>query len=356
MSHEYYMQRCLELAQRAKGQTTPNPMVGAVLVHNDRIIGEGWHHFYGGSHAEVNCLESVADEDKPLIPESTMYVSLEPCAHFGITPPCANRLVQEGIKKVVIANRDPFAKVNGKGIAILTESGAEVITGILQAKAWWMNRRFFCYHTHKRPYIILKWAQTADGYMGTTAHTSIQISGPESLAESHKWRTQEDAIMVGYTTALNDNPLLTARLYEGRQPLRIALDADRNLPDTHRIFNADAATWIVNEHEETQMGNVHYVRIPFGDNLLPDLLQRLHHAKVVSLIVEGGAILLNSFLDAGLWDEARVITATGKIPDGGVQAPEIKRMPEYTTNYGTDTLNLYVNAAAGIRYAEGMEL
>jgi len=199
-------------------------MVGAVLVYEGRVIGEGWHRQYGQAHAEVNCLESVAEEDKHLIPQSTMYVSLEPCAHYGKTPPCANRLVQEGIKKVVICNTDPFAQVDGKGITILKDSSAEVITGVQADAGRWLNMRFFCMQEQQRPYIILKWAQTADGFIAPADGSRLQISNQQSSQLVHKWRTEEDAIMVGYNTAVNDNPQLTARLWQGKNPLRIALD------------------------------------------------------------------------------------------------------------------------------------
>ena len=331
-------------------------MVGAVLVHDDRIIGEGWHHFYGADHAEVNCLKNVAETDKRLIPESTMYVNLEPCAHYGITPPCANRLVQEKIRKVVISNTDLFEKVSGKGIAILKEGGVEVETGICEKEGLWLNRRFFCFHAQKRPYIILKWAQTKDGYIAPTDWGRLQITGEESQQLVHKWRTEEASIMVGTTTALMDNPQLTARHWHGRQPLRIVLDRNLHLPATHHVFNDTAATWIVNEQRQILSGNIHSVQIPFDDNLLCTLLKRLYEAHILSIIVEGGAVLLNSFIAQGLWDEARIFTGNAYLK-GGISAPVLKEeVHAFTNAVGVDELRVFVNEHSAYPYIQGMEL
>lgn len=351
-----YMQHCLALAQKAKGNTAPNPMVGAVLVHNDRIIGEGWHHYYGADHAEVNCLKNVPETDKHLIPECTIYVNLEPCSHYGITPPCADRLVLEKVKKVVIANTDPFEKVSGNGIAILKEGGIEVETGICEKEGLWVNRRFFCFHTQKRPYIILKWAQTKDGYIAPLDRSRLQITGIESQQLVHKWRTEEAAIMVGATTALKDNPQLTARLWHGRQPLRIALDRNLHLPSTHHLFDDAAATWIINEQHEILSGNVHSIQLPFDDTLLTQLMHRLYDVHILSLIVEGGANLLNSFINQNLWDEARIFTGNVFLKDG-IPAPElINETYAFTSAVGSDELQVYVNKNSGYQFAEGMEL
>lgn len=351
-----YMQKVMELAQRAKGHTAPNPMVGAILVHNDRIIGEGWHHFYGSDHAEVSCLKHVAEEDKHLIPESTMYVNLEPCAHVGITPACATRLIKEKIKKVVIANQDPFELVKGEGINILKSGGIEVETGVMEKEGRWLNRRFFCFHQHKRPYIILKWAQTKDGFMAPADRSRMKISGAESHQLVHKWRTEEGAVIIGTTTALNDNPQLTARLSEGKQPLRIVLDRNRQLPHTHHVFDKAAATWIVNEQKETLEGNVHDVQLVFDHTLLSQLMERLHNAKILSLIVEGGAELLSSFIKKGLWDEARIFTGIVDIKDG-IEAPALKDdVPAFTTAVGDDGLQVFTNKHSHYPYVQGMDL
>ena len=356
MDPKTYMQRCLELAQLAKGHTAPNPMVGAVLVYNDHIIGEGYHHHYGADHAEVNCLKNVTEADKAFIPDSTMYVSLEPCAHQGITPPCATRLVAERVKKVVIANTDPFAQVNGRGVQILTEAGIQVETGLLNEEGLWVNRRFFCFHQQKRPYIILKWAQTPDGFIAPADRTRFQITDSQSQKLVHQWRTEEGAIMVGATTARNDNPQLTARLTEGRQPLRIVLDRNLQLPATHHIFDNTAPTWVINELRETLYGNIHSVQLKFDDTLLAQLLHRLYDAKIQSLIVEGGAVLLNSFINADMWDEARIFTGAASLKEG-VSAPVLKNEnAAFTIPSGNDTLQVYTNKNSAYPYIQGMPL
>lgn len=356
MINDAYIHHCFELAEQAKGLTAPNPMVGAVLVHKERVIGEGWHHRYGSDHAEVNCLKNVREEDKALIPESTMYVSLEPCAHYGITPPCANRIVEEGIKKVVIANKDPFEKVSGSGIEILQKAGISVETGILEHEGLWLNRRFFCFHTKKRPYIILKWAQTQDGFIAKADRSRQLITGEESNKVVHRWRTEEAAIMVGTHTAVCDDPQLTARLWQGKQPLRIALDRSLKIPHTHNLYNEDAATWIVNDQHETLEGNVHLIQLPFNDTLIPSLLYRLHDAKMLSLIVEGGTVLINSFIHMGLWDEARVFTGKSKLTKGIVAPGLQNERLAFETNYGDDKLSVFVNKNSEYPYVQGMNL
>ncbi len=356
MSAETYMLRCIDLAQRAKGHTAPNPMVGAVLVHSDRIIGEGWHHYYGADHAEINCLKNVSEGDKHLVPEATMYVNLEPCAHYGITPPCANRLAEESIKKVVIANKDPFEKVSGLGIEILKKGGVDVETGILENEGLWTNRRFFCFHNQKRPYIILKWAQTNDGFIAPADRSRLQITSAESMQLSHKWRTEEGAIMVGAQTAQLDNPRLTARLWPGKQPLRIVLDRKLELPHTHHVFDNAAATWIINERQEILEGNVHAIQLKFDDTLLRQLLHKLYETRILSVIIEGGASLLKSFIEASLWDEARVFTGSQALNDG-VSAPDlINSNTAFDMQVGPDRLAVFVNRNSDYPYVNGMEL
>jgi diaminohydroxyphosphoribosylaminopyrimidine deaminase/5-amino-6-(5-phosphoribosylamino)uracil reductase len=351
-----FMSRCFQLAPRANGHTTPNPMVGAVLVHNGRVIGEGWHHHYGADHAEVNCIKNVIDADKHLIPESTMYVNLEPCAHYGITPPCAGRLVQERVGKVVIANTDPFEKVSGKGIGILREGGVEVETGVLEREGLWVNRRFFCYHSRNRPYIILKWARSRDGFIAPADGSRVQISSPESMQLVHKWRTEESAILVGAHTARNDDPQLTARLWKGKQPLRIVLDRKLTLPHTHHVFDSAAATWVINEEREAMQGNVHFVQIAFDEDMLWALMSRLYDARILSLIVEGGAQLSGSFIGAGLWDEARIFTGA-PVLEKGVSAPVLTDgVHAFSCPLGPDDLTVFVNKQSAWPYVAGMEL
>lgn len=329
-------------------------MVGAVLVHEGRIIAEGWHRRYGGAHAEVDCLAAVAEVDKHLVPHSTMYVSLEPCAHYGKTPPCANRLVEEGIKQVVICNKDPFAKVAGKGIEILKQSGADVITGLLDNAGRWVNRRFFCMNEQQRPYIILKWAQTTDGFIAPANGKRLQISNPHSSQLVHKWRTEEDAIMIGYNTAVNDNPQLTARLWEGKNPLRIVADKNLQLPGDLKLFDTTAETWVLNSRQESTGGNVHFMQLDFTTEIIPQLLKRMYAANKQSLIVEGGARLLQSFIQAGLWDEARVFTAPMQLTNG-IAAPVLKH-PAYTTETCSDRLQLFVNPASAYDYINSCAL
>ena len=344
------MQRCLELAQRAKGYTTPNPMVGAVLVARGLIIGEGWHKRYGGDHAEVDCLDSVSSSNRHLIPGSTMYVNLEPCAHRGKTPPCANRLVQERIGIVVIANRDPFSKVDGRGIAILKEAGIEVVTGVLEKEGLWVNRRFFCAHTLNRPYIILKWAQTADGYIAPADGSRFRISNEHCQQLLHRWRTEEGAIMAGTNTAIIDNPQLNARLWDGPQPLRIILDRQLTVPAAHHIFDRSIPTWIINEVRDTRSGSPEYLKIDFGNRLLDSILELLSGKGILSLIVEGGAMLLNSFLKKDLWDEARVFT--GNVTLGtGIAAPlPVNGTAACSAMQGSDALRVFVNKKSKYQY------
>ena len=331
-------------------------MVGAVLVHEERVIGEGWHHFYGADHAEINCLKNVAAADMHLLPESTMYVNLEPCAHYGITPPCANRLVAEKIKKAVVANTDPFEKVSGKGIDILKNGGIEVKTGVLQKEGLWMNRRFFCFHQRKRPYVILKWAQTQNGLMAPADRSRLQITNSACQELVHKWRTEEGAVMTGYNTAQNDNPQLTARLWKGNQPLRIALDRNLKLPPTHHLFDNAAPTWIINEARETLNGNIHFIQMKFDDSLLEHILHRLYDARILSVIIEGGAALLNSVIAAGLWDEARIFTGQTMLSDG-ISAPNIKDAnSSFSSLIGNDQLQVFTHKNSAYPYVTGLPL
>lgn len=350
------MQRCQELAQRGAGNVAPNPMVGAVLVHNDRIIGEGWHEVYGQAHAEVNCFEQVAAVDRPLIPHSRMYVSLEPCAHTGKTPPCAHRIVQEGVPEVIIANRDPFEKVDGAGIEILKQAGVAVRTGVLEEAGHWVNRRFFCFHEQRRPYLILKWAESVEGFIAPADRSRTQLTNHYSNTLVHRWRTEEAAIMVGYQTALHDDPRLTARHWPGNQPLRIVLDKQLQLPLDRALFNDEATTWIINQEKEATSNNLHFIRPDFTQNILPQLLDRLYQEGKTSLIVEGGARLLQTFIEAGLWDEARLFQTPTSIPDG-ITAPLLThaRLVQETDLAG-DQLQLWVNKSSPYAYVPGMSL
>jgi len=350
------MKRCLELAQKGKGHVAPNPMVGAVLEYDGRIIGEGWHRQYGEAHAEVNCIESVKPEDEQFIENSTMYVSLEPCAHHGKTPPCANRIVAEGIKNVVVCNEDPFSEVDGKGMQILEDNHIMTVSGILEEEGKWLNRRFFCFHQNKRPYIILKWAQSSNGIFAPCGNRRYQISNAASTKLVHKWRTEEAAIMVGTNTALADNPQLTARLWEGKQPLRIVIDRSLILPTNLHLFNGEVDTWIINDRKKETGNTLQYVQLKFDDNLPNNLMKQLHAANIQSIIIEGGAKLLNSFIEKGLWDEARVFTAEKEI-EHGIAAPVLTNAGKvFETEIESDLLELYINNNSLYKYVQGMEL
>ncbi|MEZ5016731.1 MAG: bifunctional diaminohydroxyphosphoribosylaminopyrimidine deaminase/5-amino-6-(5-phosphoribosylamino)uracil reductase RibD [Flavipsychrobacter sp.] len=353
---EQYIKRCLELAKQGKGCVAPNPMVGAVLVYNDRIIGEGWHQQYGQAHAEVNCLASVKEEDKGLISQSTMYVSLEPCAHHGNTPPCAERLVAESVKKVVVCNIDPNPKVNGGGVKILEQAGVEVVSRVLEEEGLWLNRRFFTAMEKKVPYVILKWAQTRSGFIAPADYTRTQITGASSMELVHKWRTEEQAILVGYNTALHDNPSLTARLWKGKDPLRIVIDKDLSLPQSHKLFDSKTKTWVINCEQEEEKGNLIYKKIEEGSDLPKVICQLLVKEGIQSLIVEGGAKLLNQFIETGLWHEARVFVGNDNISDG-IKAPQLRNEKRlYTTSIGEDRLTVSANIDNPFVYREGWSL
>lgn len=320
--HEMYMHRCLQLAAPGSGFAAPNPLVGAVLVHEDRIIGEGLHEKYGRAHAEVNCLNSVKEADRHLIPDSTLYVSLEPCAHFGKTPPCANRILQEGIKKVVVGVRDPFEQVNGKGIEILINAGVVVTVGVLEAECRMQNRRFFTFHEKSRPYVHLKWAQTADGFMAAGSETRLKISGPVADRFVHRLRAEEMAIMVGTQTALLDNPQLNNRLWSGPQPLRVVVDRQLRLPATAALLSDGGKTLVLNGIKDEIAGVIHYKKVNGLEARNPAvILKALFDEKIQGVLIEGGADFLQSFLQAGQWDEAHVLTNTKLMAGKGIKAP-----------------------------------
>jgi diaminohydroxyphosphoribosylaminopyrimidine deaminase/5-amino-6-(5-phosphoribosylamino)uracil reductase len=325
---ETYMRRCFDLAGKGLGNVAPNPMVGAVIVYNDKIIGEGYHRKYGQPHAEVNAIASVKEPN--LLKEATLYVNLEPCSHHGKTPPCADLIIEKGIPEVVIANNDPFPEVSGRGICKLRDAGIKVTTGFLQQEGEWLNRRFFLFHTKKRPYIILKWAQTSDGYLdmirSDNETPALVISSNESGMFSHKLRAEEPAILVGTNTALLDNPELTVRKWYGKNPIRILIDKELRVPFSYNIYNAKSWTIVFTGKKETNFepDNVEFVISDFDDKgqLSPELLlHELYKKNIQSLIVEGGSLLHKSFLTHDLWDEVRVETNTSLNIGNGVPAP-----------------------------------
>ncbi|TWI82017.1 bifunctional diaminohydroxyphosphoribosylaminopyrimidine deaminase/5-amino-6-(5-phosphoribosylamino)uracil reductase RibD [Chitinophaga japonensis] len=321
---ELFMQRCLQLAQQGAGQVAPNPMVGAVLVHQGRIIGEGYHRRYGQAHAEVECVQQVAEADRPLIPQATMYVSLEPCAHYGKTPPCADLIVAQQIPRVVIGCMDTFSAVSGKGIEKLQRAGVEVSVGMLERASRELNRRFFTFHEKQRPYIILKWAQCPAGFMATLNGEPVRLSNPYSDRLVHRWRSEEMAILVGTRTALTDNPRLTNRLWTGRSPLRLVIDRELGTPRHYHLWDGTVPTWFFTEKATGSDGATETMQVDFRQPLLPQLMQRLYERNISSVLVEGGAYVLQRFIEAGLWDEARVINGSNMLAEGQ-KAPVLPR-------------------------------
>lgn len=350
---EIYMHRCLQLAQLGAGRVAPNPLVGSVLVHNGRIIGEGYHRQYGEAHAEVNCIASVREADWPLIPESTIYVSLEPCAHFGKTPPCADLIIRKGIRKVVIGCRDPFKAVDGKGIEKLQQAGIEVVCGVLEKECQWLNRRFFTFHTQHRPFILLKWAQTANGKIAAAQTQRLLISDAVSNRLVHRWRSEEMAILVGTRTALLDNPSLTNRLWHGHHPVRLVVDMGLQLPATANIFSNDAPVIVFNELRHSlepgmqfpvQVPACFYYQVSRDASLVHQILNACYQLRLQSILVEGGARLLQSFIDEDCWDEARIITNPQLFVEQGLPAPSLQHQQLYREqSLVQDKVHTFVN-------------
>ncbi|QCX53694.1 bifunctional diaminohydroxyphosphoribosylaminopyrimidine deaminase/5-amino-6-(5-phosphoribosylamino)uracil reductase RibD [Elizabethkingia sp. JS20170427COW] len=343
--YEKYMRRALQLAQKAIGNTYPNPLVGSVIVHQDRIIGEGWHHKAGEAHAEVNAINSV--KDKELLKQSTIYVTLEPCAHYGKTPPCALKIIEMGIPKVVIGSLDPHDKVNGKGISMLKEAGVEVVSGVLKEECDELNKRFFCYQQKKRPYLILKWAQSVDGFMDSNFQP-YAISNALSQQVNHQLRAHEHAILVGTSTILHDNPNLTIRHYSGQNPIRVIIDKELKIPESFKIFNQEAVTWIFNRKIDKEEGNTWWIKIDVEQEVLPQLMDILYQQQVQSLIVEGGAATLSHFLKSELWDEIWVFEAEDLVLHQGTKAPELKYQPTSVEILKDNILKKYKKDNLGI--------
>jgi diaminohydroxyphosphoribosylaminopyrimidine deaminase/5-amino-6-(5-phosphoribosylamino)uracil reductase len=322
--HEQYMDRCLQLAQMGQGRTAPNPMVGAVLVHEGVIIGEGYHEQYGQAHAEVNAIASVKEEHQHLIEQATLYVSLEPCAHFGKTPPCADLIIEKGIPKVVVGCRDPFPQVAGKGLEKLYKAGVEVVTGIREDECRVLNKRFFTFHTEHRPYVVLKWAQTSDGCIANGNYSRIRISNAYTNRLVHRWRSEEMAILVGTNTALFDDPELTTRLWPGGNPVRLVVDMNLRLPASLKLFNGEHKTIVFNKLRHSEHFNLLYYQVTDDVSIVQQVLNALYQLKIQSVLVEGGAALLQSFIDEGAWDEARTITNENLSVGNGLSAPVLR--------------------------------
>jgi diaminohydroxyphosphoribosylaminopyrimidine deaminase / 5-amino-6-(5-phosphoribosylamino)uracil reductase len=336
------MQRCIELAKMGAGSVAPNPMVGAVLVYDERIIGEGYHMQYGQAHAEVNCVHAVAEEDKALISTSTIYVSLEPCAHFGKTPPCADLIIAQKIPTVVIGCCDPFKEVNGKGIEKLLAAGTEVICPVLEDECKELNKRFFTFHTQHRPYIVLKWAQTANCIIGNDDHSRLLISNEFTNRLVHKWRSEEAAILVGTNTALFDDPSLTTRLWKGNNPVRLVVDIDLRLPSSLQLFDGSIRTIVFNSLKHSAAGNLLYYQVTKDVSVVHQICNALYKLNIQSVLIEGGTQLLQSFIDENLYDEIRIITNTGLKTAKGIPAPvaENKEL-QHSIQLQSDMIHFY---------------
>lgn len=337
------MHRCLELARLGFGMVAPNPMVGAVLVNADKILSEGYHRKFGGAHAEIDCLNRVKNSDRHLILGSTMYVSLEPCSHMGKTPPCADALVRAGIGKLVVAMRDPNEQVNGAGIARLKQAGIEVVEGVLEKEARKLNERFIKWHQQKRPWVILKWVQTKEGKVGTADRKPVRISNLLSDRLVHRWRSEDASILVGTTTALNDNPSLTNRLWTGGQPIRLVVDRHGKLPATLNLFDGKVPTIVFTEtkQRETQLRDqIEYIKLERVDPF--SMLNALYIRNIPSVMIEGGPTLLQAFIESGCWDEARVITGGSVEIPGGYAGPHLySSILQDQFSVGTDVVSIF---------------
>lgn len=348
--HEKYIKRCIQLARNGLGNTFPNPMVGSVIVHDNQIIGEGWHRMAGEPHAEVNAINSVSDTS--LLPKSTIYVSLEPCSHFGKTPPCSDLIIAKGIKKVAIGTVDPFAKVAGSGIKKLMDAGCEVAVGILEKECEELNKRFFTFHKQKRPYIILKWAESEDGFLSPEKKESrepVWITNTYSKQLVHKWRAEEQAILVGTNTVIEDNPRLNTRLWDGTDPTRVVLDRNLRSPKDSAVFDGSIRTLLICEQTKLQEAS----KKGFPENLIPEgidfnrkiaaqICEVLYRHELQSVIVEGGRQTLQSFIDEGLWDEARILKGKGRFTHG-TRAPLLKGILKEERRIENDQLKIYTN-------------
>jgi diaminohydroxyphosphoribosylaminopyrimidine deaminase / 5-amino-6-(5-phosphoribosylamino)uracil reductase len=341
--HEIFMERCIGLAQLGEAWVAPNPMVGAVLVHEGRIIGEGWHAKYGESHAEVNCINSVKERDRNLIEHSTLYVSLEPCAHFGKTPPCTNLIIEKKIPRVVIGCKDPFGLVDGKGIDKLKWAEVEVITGVLEQQCRELNKRFFSYFETFRPFITLKWAQSADAQIAGGS-SRVKISNPQTDRLVHKWRSEEMAVLVGTNTALFDDPELTTRLWPGRNPLRLVLDMRLRLPFSLKLFDGVHKTVVFNRLRDEEHRNLRYMRLDPAESIPKQIVKALRELKVQSVLIEGGAQLLQTFINEGYWNEARIITSQQLVIGKGIAAPVLKSFKlTHTLQNDSDIIQFFRN-------------
>ncbi|MFV8326754.1 bifunctional diaminohydroxyphosphoribosylaminopyrimidine deaminase/5-amino-6-(5-phosphoribosylamino)uracil reductase RibD [Flavobacterium sp. ZS1P14] len=337
--HEKYIKRCIELARNGLGTTYPNPLVGSVIVYQDKIIGEGWHKKAGEAHAEVNAVDSV--KDKALLKKATIYVSLEPCSHFGKTPPCCDLIIKNKIPNVVIGTIDPNIKVAGNGIKKLIEAGMQVTVGILEAECHELNKRFFTFHEKKRPYIILKWAESQDGFIAPLEKEEkkpVWITNVYSRQLVHKWRTEEQAILVGTQTAIDDNPKLNARDWNGNNPIRLILDQNNRIPKNSHLFNNEVKTILFSKSQTTiEKENTIFEVIDFEQNIAKQILKALYQHQIQSVIIEGGRQTLQTFIDVNLWDEARIFVGNIQFTTG-TKAPILDKKPFKKYSIANDEL------------------
>ncbi|MFV5696061.1 bifunctional diaminohydroxyphosphoribosylaminopyrimidine deaminase/5-amino-6-(5-phosphoribosylamino)uracil reductase RibD [Flavobacterium sp. LB3P122] len=337
--HEKYIKRCIELAKNGLGTTYPNPLVGSVIVYKDKIIGEGWHKKAGEPHAEVNAVNSV--KDKSVLKKATIYVSLEPCSHYGKTPPCCDLIIKNKIPNVVIGTIDPNIKVAGNGIKKLIEAGIQVTVGILEAECHELNKRFFTFHEKKRPYIILKWAQSQDGFIAPLEKNEkkpVWITNVYSRQLVHKWRTEEQAILVGTQTVIDDNPKLNARDWHGNNPIRVIIDQNNRIPKDSHIFNNQIKTIVFSKSKSTiEKENTIFEVIDFEQNIAKRIEKALYQHQIQSVIIEGGRQTLQTFIDANLWDEARIFVGNIQFTTG-TKAPRLDKKSFEKYSIGNDEL------------------
>jgi len=354
-----YMNMCLQLAKQGINKVPPNPMVGCIITHKGEVVAQGYHEAYGEPHAEVNAINNMHDQS--ILKECTLYVNLEPCSHHGKTPPCADLIIKHSIPKVVIGCIDSYSEVSGKGIKKLEDAGIDVVVGVLKTKAKELNKRFFNYHNNKRPYVILKWAKTQDGFIDVD-RSDIKhleklkreadkkndgksynwITTDESKKLVHHWRTEVQAIMVGTNTAANDNPQLTVRDVKGTNPLRVILDLTLRLPNSLRVFDESVPTLVFNHSKNEKRKNIEFVQLNIDKDLIPQILDELYHRKIQSILIEGGAKLLQTFIESNLWDEARVFTGIKEFKNG-LEAPKLDKTSSTSLLFGEDHLDFFVN-------------
>tara|TARA_B100000787_G_scaffold64358_1_gene47277 strand:- start:21867 stop:22901 length:1035 start_codon:yes stop_codon:yes gene_type:complete len=343
LNHEQYIKRCLEISKFGIGTTRPNPFVGAVLVVDNKIIGEGFTSPYGGSHAEVNAICAVKDQS--LLKKATIYVTLEPCSHQGKTPPCADLIIKSGIKKVVIGCEDSNALVAGKGIKRLQNSGCEVVVGVLEKECREHHKRFFTFHTKMRPYIILKWAQTSDGFVAPKTRmiqAPVWITNEYSRQLVHKWRSEEHGILVGTTTVLDDNPGLNIRQWKGENPIRIVIDKELKIPNNLKVYDGTVKTIFINENTTLTKGNIFFEKINFSKPIALQICKLLFKHKIQSLIIEGGTATIQTFINENFWDEARVFVSKVNFNEG-VKSPKFDHIHHKEENIKEDLLKMYLN-------------